>query len=212
MGLPDFEIRYTTDGSEPGGNSTRYRGPFEITKSVTIKAAAFQRTKQFGTTRTVQYMVHKASGKPYTLSHQPQKYTGGEQYGLTNGVVGAPKAWNNWVAQEGHDMDPVIDLGAVTDFSRVTTHFANAKVAWIYPPREIVVSVSDNGTDFREVARKKFNADEMQGISVETVELETPGAKGRYIRFVGTNFGKIPAGAPGEGNGAWLFFDEIIVE
>lgn len=212
VGLPDFEIRYTTDGTEPGGSSARYRGPFELTKSATIRAAAFQRTKQAGATRTVQYMVHKASGKPYTMSHQPEKYTGGEQYGLTNGVVGAPKAWNNWVAQEGYDMDPVIDLGAETDFSRITTHFANAKVAWIYPPREIVVSVSDNGTDFREVALRKFNSDEMQGISVETVELETPGARGRYIKFVGTNFGKIPADAPGGGNGAWLFFDEIIVE
>jgi hexosaminidase len=160
----------------------------------------------------VQYLVHKASGKPYTMPRTPDKFTGGEQYGLTNGVVGALKGWNNWVALVNHDIDPVIDLGAVTSFQRVSTHFLNSKVAWIYPPREVSVLVSDDGVQFKQLASVGIDADKLQGASVEPVGLQTPGARGRYLKFVAKTYGVIPAGAPGAGEGAWLFIDEIIVE
>ena len=38
-----YEIRYTTDGSEPDMNSTTYTAPFKIRKGMTVKAAAFRR-------------------------------------------------------------------------------------------------------------------------------------------------------------------------
>jgi hexosaminidase len=37
-------------------------------------------------------------------------------------------------------------------------------------------------------------------------------AKARYLKLEISNFGEIPAGAPGAGNRSWLFVDEIIVE
>jgi hexosaminidase len=210
--LPTFDIRYTTDGSEPTARSKRYKQPFKLRRSSTVKAVVIQGNKPAGNVRTVQYLVHKASGKPYTMPRTPDKFTGGEQYGLTNGVVGALKGWNNWVALVNHDIDPVIDLGAVTSFQRVSTHFLNSKVAWIYPPREVSVLVSDDGVQFKQLARVDIDADKLQGASVEPVSLQTPGARGRYLKFVAKTYGVIPAGAPGAGEGAWLFIDEIIVE
>lgn len=206
------QIHYTTDGTEPKDVSLLYNGPFALPRSTTVKAAAFQNGKKLGKTLVVAYHVHKASGKPYSLGKQPEQYTGGETYALTNGITGGLKTWNNWVALVNRDIDPVIDLGAPTDIRRVTTHFVNSKVSWIYPPRAIEVLVSDDGTAFRPVARRGFAADDMTGISLETVVLDTPGARGRYLKVVATTFGVIPAGAPGEGNGAWLFLDEIVVE
>lgn len=44
------------------------------------------------------------------------------------------------------------------------------------------------------------------------VVLPTPGVKARYVKLVATTQGMIPAGQAGEGNGAWLFLDEIIIE
>jgi hexosaminidase len=171
-----------------------------------------QKGKAVGKVRTVNYFVHKASGKPYTMPRTPDKFTGGEQYGLTNGVVGALKAWNNWVGLVNHDIDPVIDLGKTTTFSRVTTHYVNSKVAWIYPPTGVAVFVSDDGVNFKPVGAKTIDAASMQGSTVETVVLDTPGASGRYVKFVAKTFGVIPKGAAGEGEGAWLFVDEVVVE
>lgn len=210
--IADLEIRYTVDGSVPTATSKRFTAPFSLKSSGTVKAAVFKRGKMIGNVHTVDYLLHKASGKPYTLSKNPEKYTGGEQYALTNGVVGGIKTWNNWVALVNHDIDPVIDFGENTRFDKVTAHFVNAKVAWIYPPRSVQVYSSDDGVNFTLLANQDIDVEKMDGISIETVNLDTPGAKGRYLKFVAATFGVIPADAPGAGNGAWLFCDEIMVE
>jgi hexosaminidase len=45
--FPGFEIRYTTDGSEPDSKSTLYKDPVKINASV-IKAACFNRSGRSG--------------------------------------------------------------------------------------------------------------------------------------------------------------------
>lgn len=208
----DMDIRYTTDGKEPTYKSKKYDAPFAITTSTTVKAAVFEANQQQGKVKTVQYFVHKASGKPYTMPRIPDQYTGGEQFALTNGVTGNAKTWGSWVGLVNHDIDPVIDLGVTTPFSTVTTHFVNSKVSWIYPPRGVEVYGSDDGQQFTLLARQDIPAESMNGITVETVRLDTPGAAARYLKFVARTFGVIPPGAAGAGNGAWLFLDEVIVE
>ena len=210
--LPDFDIYYTTDGSTPSAASTRYQAPFPLTKTTTVKAVVVRQNKPAGKVLSITYLLHKASGKPYKMTGVPDKYTGGEQYGLTNGVVGSLKAFNNWVALNNKDMDPVIDLGAPTDINRVTTHFVNSKVAWIYPPKNVAVFVSDDGVKFKFLKNKAIDAQNLQGSTVETVVLDVPGARGRYVKVVAQTYGQIPSDAPGAGEGSWLFLDEIVVE
>lgn len=209
---PALQIRYTTDGKEPSAASPTYSESFAISKSTTVKAAVFEKGKQMGKVMRVEYLVHKASGKPYTLPRIPDRYTGGEQYALTNGVTGNIKTWGSWVGLVNHDIDPVIDLGSPTEFGSVSAHYVNSKVSWIYPPRSVEVYGSDDGQNFTLLAKKDIPAEEMTGITVETLRLETPGARARYLKFVAKTFGVIPEGAAGAGNGAWLFVDEVIVE
>lgn len=211
-GVPGTQVKYTTDGTEPKGTSAGFYSPLPLQQSTTIKAVTTQKGVVLGKTLTVRFFVHKASGKTYTMSVQPSQYSGGERYALTNGMAGALKSWNNWVGLQNSNIDPVIDLGAETDISRVTTHFINNKSAWIYPPRSIEVLVSDDGQNFRPVAKKTIDADNMQGNSLETVELSTPGAKARYLKLVAQNYGTIPPGVAGAGSGAWLFLDEVQVD
>jgi len=208
--LPLLEIRYTLDGSEPDKKSALYLEPFAIEKSVTIKAAAFYQGKKQGATLSTNINLHKASGKPYTLSKQPVQYTGGETYALTNGATGGARSWGKWVGLAGYDLDPVIDLGKSVAIDSITTHFMNAKASWIYPPRSLEVWLSEDGKNFSAAGRQELDADALQGVSVETLRIATPGARGRYLKVLAKNYGPIPAGAAGEGNGAWLFLDEII--
>lgn len=50
------EIYFTLDGSEPGTKSTLYKKPFDVRRSVTVKAACFKNGKQVGKT-TIQQIV-----------------------------------------------------------------------------------------------------------------------------------------------------------
>jgi hexosaminidase len=210
---PGLQIRFTDDKGEPSANSELYASPFRLGKTTTIMAAAFRGNRKVGKTLKVEYLIHKATGMPYTMSKQPEKYTGGEKYALTNGVSGTIKTWNNWVALVNHDLDPVIDLGDVTPIEKVTTHYISGREAWIYPPKSVEVLVSDNGRDFTSVATKTIDTEILKSdVTVQGVEIKTPGAKGRFLKVVMKTFGVIPENAPGAGNGAWLFADEIIVD
>jgi len=206
------QIKYTRDGTEPKPTSGGFYSPLAIREPTTIKAVAVKDGKIMGKTLTVRYYVHKASGKTYTMSIQPDQYSGGERHALTNGVFGAARSWNNWVGLNSGNIDPVIDFGAPTTFNKVTTHFLNNKASWIYPPRSVEVFVSDDGETFTSVAKKVIDADGLTGVNIETVELATPGAQGRYLKLVATAYGPIPEGTASAGNKTWLFLDEILVD
>ena len=209
---PEVKIRYTTNGQVPTSGSAGYSEPFSISKNTTVKAVAFADGKPLGKTLTVEYLVHKASGKPYTLAPAPDKYNGGETYALTNGITGSSKGFGSWVGLVNQDIDPVIDLGVPTVFSRVTFHYLDAQGAWIYPPRGVEVHGSMDGQNFTLLQKQPITAPVKSGSHVETVSSETPNAKARYVKVVVQKFGVIPKGAEGEGEGAWIFVDEIMVE
>jgi hexosaminidase len=206
------QIRYTTDGTEPGIESPVYTTPFTLNQTTTIKANAWQGNQLLGKTYSNQLTIHKATGKPYTLSVQPDNYKGGEQFALTNGVTGNMRTWNAWVGLSGRDLDPVIDLGESTIINRVYTHYVNSKRSWIHPPKSIEVLVSDDGISFRSEGIRKIDSEEKMNSGKERVLFSLAGVKARYIKVVATNIGTIPEGYQGAGQNAWLFLDEIVVE
>lgn len=207
-----IEIRYTLDGQEPNAGSTLYRTPISLSQTSTLKAVAIVSGVPAGKTTTATFLIHKASGKPYKLTTAPERYTGGATYGLTNGVTGGIKSWNNWVGIVNRDLDPVIDLGAETPVEKVKLQYVDGRGSWIYPPKRIEVYGSEDGQQFVLIAGKDIVTEAAAGNKVVPVEIATPGARPRYLKVVATPFGIIPEGQPGAGNGAWLFVDEIIVE
>jgi len=209
---PTVQIRYTTDGTEPSLESTIYTTPFTLSQSATIKANAWQGGKSLGKTFSIQLTVHKATGKPYTLSSQPDTYKGGEQFALTNGVTGNMRTWNAWVGLAGKDLDPVIDLGEVTTINRVYTNYVNSKKSWIHPPKSIEVLVSEDGLSFTSQGIRSIDSEEKMNSGKERILFSLSGVKARYVKIIATNIGIIPEGYQGAGQNAWLFLDEIVVE
>lgn len=209
---PTAEIRYTTDGRPPSLNSPKYISPIPITKTTTVRAAAFGKYKALGKATGVQYSIHKASGKPYTLTKKPTQYTGGSNFALTDCVSGGTKTWNQWVGLVNHDIDPVIDFGQPTAFGKVSFNYLNAKASWIWPPKGVEVYVSDDGSKFTKLNEKTIDTNTSDVTSVEKVTVETPNAKARYLKLIIKTFGVIPKDEPGGTNGAWLFVDEVVVE
>lgn len=209
---PAIEIRYTMDGKPPSMNAPRYVSPIPITRTTLLRAGTFERVKPLGKAMSVQYTIHKAMAKPYTMPRSPDRYTGGDEFALTNGVTGGIKTWNNWVGLVNHDIDPTLDFGETTAFSKVSFHYVNAKDSWIWPPRGAEVYGSEDGKEFRLLASLSIDADKMDGATVETVTLDCAGAKARYLKLIVKKYGVIPKGEPGDTNGAWLFVDEVVVE
>ncbi len=207
-------IKYTIDGTEPTSSSLQYPASgVLVTQDATIKAATFNKNgEKLSKDLSKYYYINNATGRKYTLIDQPKKYTGGETFGLTNGAKGEANNLETWVGFEGKTLDATIDLGQTMNLQKVSFAFLRDKDSWILLPREVEVLVSEDGKNFTSVKKMPLgNLDGNEKI-VQQLSVGIDGKKGRFVRVIAQNYGKLPDDHPGKGNPAWLFVDEIGVE
>ncbi|MCX6271397.1 MAG: GH92 family glycosyl hydrolase [Bacteroidetes bacterium] len=209
----DARICYTLDGKDPDSTSTLYTHSFYIRKNITIKAIAY--IKGLGTS-----VIDEASyikipgGRSVKLNTQYEnQYTAGGSSGLIDGVQGSTN-WRlgNWQGYTKNDMDAVVDLGKVQAVEKVTVGFLQDVGAWIWFPPEVIVSVSNDGINFREVAVLMTGvSDKDEKVQIKRLTASVKG-EARFIRVRAKNYGKIPSWHPGAGQDSHIFTDEIEVE
>jgi hexosaminidase len=207
--LDSSKIYYTLNGSSPSPQSTPYTAPVAIDRAGMVRAAVFQNGRQYGNEYTQTFIYHKSMGKKITLARPPhQSYNPGSAFALVNGIEGVKEYNDNqWLGYSGTNLEATIELDSVQDIHSVGLNTLSFKDQWIYPPKQLTFYLSDDGKEFKKVyERKTFD---QPGINKVRATLQQ--ARGRYIKVVAQNAGKIPAGAEGAGNPAWLFVDEIIV-
>ena len=208
--LEGGKIFFTTDSTAPTPRSTPYAQPIPVAQSGTIRAQVFLDGKPFGNEYNQTFLFHKGLAKKVTMSPEADKgHHPASTFTLVNGVEGNA-AYNDseWFGFKGTNMQAVLDLDSIQDLHLVGINTINVKGDWIYPPKEVVFSVSDDGNTFKEVYKQTAFA--QQGINKVRGRLQQ--VRGRYVKVQMQNYGRIPAGAAGAGNPAWLFADEFIVE
>lgn len=210
--IEGLDIYYTLDGSEPSTTSLHYSAPFFIDKNCQLKARSFMGDKAAGRVTELPFSMHKAAGKAIQLTNPPDdRFSGNGPGSLINGVMGNSKRFggSEWLGFEGQDFEAVIDFGGEMTFSSVSMRFFNGNGTWIYPAREVEVSVSSDGGNFTEAGKNTVATGD--GAIVET-QVALPNSKGRFLKVFAKRYGIIPEGAQGAGQEAWLFVDEIVVE
>jgi hexosaminidase len=115
-----------------------------------------------------------------------------------------------WLGWNGQDFEGTIDLGASQLINTVTTRFFNKPSDWVYMPEWVSISVSDNGTDFKEIVRRTDLQNDKDG--VQALSFAMWAVHARYLRINAKCLNPIEKGKPGEGNPGWLFVDEVKVE
>jgi len=209
--LPGAVIRYTLDGTDPVATSEQYTGIFSLHRSTQLKAALFNGPFTNGRMLQTRIKINQATAKNIVLVNPPSgQYNQGGTYTLVNGVTGN-LPWNvaDWLGFSGTDLDATIDLGSSKSIVRVGLDVLAEERNWIYPPKRVEISVSNDSTNFKVVGTR----DSITWTPItRTIEFRIPKTSARYVRIFAENFGTIPTGNPGEGNKAWLMADEIIVE
>jgi hypothetical protein len=207
----DAEITYTIDGSLPDSASPRYERPIAVTDSVTLRAVA----RVSGAASPVMTAAfRRLSDYPrVTLSarYAPQYSAGGDD-ALVDGVRGTSNfRVGRWQGYLGTDLDVTLDFGAPREFRHISMGFLQDAASWILMPRRVVVSVSDDGINFRGLGAIANTPPEREMNPVtRDFDLEASG-RARYVRLHVERYGKLPAWHPGAGNEAWFFADEILV-
>jgi len=71
--------------------------------------------------------------------------------------------------------------------------------------------VSNDNISYKSVKKMELgNAVKTENF-VQQLNISIGNNNARYIKIVAENYGKLPAGHPGEGTKAWLFVDEVSV-
>lgn len=207
--LDGGKIFFTTDSTAPTPQATPYTAPVQITHTGTLRAQVYLDGKPFGNEYNQAFLFHKALAKKISsitaadAGHRPDT-----SFVLVNGIEGnAAYNDNEWFGFNGKDMEAIVELDSIQDIHLVGINTINAKGDWIYPPKQVVFAVSDDGKTFKEVYKQNTFA--QQGIN--KVRGHFQAVRGKFVKVQMQNFGRIPAGAAGAGNGAWLFADEFII-
>jgi len=212
---PSPEIRYTTDGSDPGAESPEYIKPLKMNGKSTVKAAIFDDGKMMGRISSKSININKATVMKvqYNIPFS-DRYKGFGDRTLVNGISGSGDFNDGqWQGFEGTDMDVVIDLGSETTVSSISSGYMAAVGSWIFLPQSVEYSLSSDGTNFAEpkVIITEVRPED-QGKRTETYFISFPEVPARFVRVVARGQITCPPWHAGAGNNAWLFCDEIVVE
>lgn len=209
---PGTAIFYTTDGSPPTLRSKRYHRPIILTAGATIRAvsvrnnilsaaaeAAFTKTRRVGSI---------ALGTQYS-----DQYTAGGNDGLIDGILGVEDfRVGRWQGYHRVDLDATITLDSLRTVNRIAVRFLQDNNAWIFFPTHITYEVSIDGAVFENIFSGTTGIPpEKDGVMIKSVE-QSVNKTIRYIRIRASNIGVCPSWHKGNGEDAWLFADEIIIE
>lgn len=210
--IDDAPIYYTLDGSEPTVKSNLYTGPLSLKQSAVIKARVI---REDGVSRiwadSISY--NKATSATVTLAKPAHsRYSSTGPGVLTDGRFGGA-AFNtdSWLGFEG-DLDATLDLGEAKDVSSLSFTALVNTPNWIFDTPVVTVQVSDNGTDFREVAKVEYPVVTEHVIDLVKHKVDFPSVTARYVRVHIPHLQSIPEWqGPGAGKPAFIFVDEIIL-
>ncbi|CCY52017.1 MULTISPECIES: glycoside hydrolase family 20 protein [Bacteroides] len=167
--------------------------PFDLSKEVGERPEAAVPVEHLGLMKTVKY----------TSPYAPQYTAGGDSAlvdGLRGGWTYGDKRWQGFL---NTDMDITVDLGEMKEISSIAAEFMQLSGPYVWLPREVIISISEDGNTFTEQARLHTDVPTTEDRLVfRTYEWDGK-ASARYVRYQALSNGI---------EGGWLFTDEIVIK
>ncbi len=155
-----------------------------------------------------------ATGKNILIKNMyAHQYSGNGDETLIDGAIGSLDFTDKeWLGFQGTDVEVIIDLKEKTKDKQIECRFLVNQRSWIFSPEKVVISVSVNGKDYKEV--KTFNIaarKQNRNIEIKKFKIDVRNTKVRFIKVQAKNIITCPNWHDGAGGKAWLFIDEIII-
>lgn len=211
-----FQIRYTTNGSNPSANTRLYTKPFFIRANAQIKAAYFGKHASNDLMSISEGSFFKRPNK-YTvklLSTYNKQYTAGGDNGIIDGLYGDTD-WRKgrWQGFQSQDFEAIVYLNETKSVQQVSANFLQDQRSWIFYPLEVSFFYSDDEENWSLLERIPLNKSTRDDDRNTTFKVVcTKPCKAKYIKAIAANYGKLPTWHPGVGGDAFIFIDEIEVQ
>ena len=204
--VPTAQILYALNGTDIAA-AEKYTAPITLTQTTEYKAFVLG-GKVSNTVTTGKVTFHKAIGKPvsYTPTYH-RSYQGQGEGTLTNVIRGTKNfhdgQWLGWLGMDTVTL--ALDMEELTEVSEVRVGAMDCQSAGIFYPTKVVVLVSADGKQFKEVGNIAEPCEIRGKTTLKDFVLQFDTEKARYIKIVLTN------AVPPKGGDAWLFIDEVLV-
>ncbi len=205
--------RMVHEGSKPS-KWMFYSDPIPISNSVKVEfyAQDKEKNKSFIESSTFIKIQHKwevSYETPYS-----NQYTAGGNDGLIDLLRGNESfSSGRWQGYYGDDFIATLDMKENRDIKSVKIGMLQSPYSWIWFPKSIRISISEDGQHYVEAGIIKNDYPlNSSGTTIKDFELSGLQKNARYIRIQAENIGVCPDWHVGAGEKAWIFMDEIIVE
>ncbi|MCU0345624.1 MAG: chitobiase/beta-hexosaminidase C-terminal domain-containing protein [Saprospiraceae bacterium] len=214
-GFAKVNIHYTTDGKEPDSTSALYKGPFTISASGEVKAVS--NLAGWTTSPVAAKTFVKVRHKPtaVTLAEPPnERYKADGEKSLIDFQRGGDSFRSGkWLGWEGQNCVATLDLGKVTDISKVTAGCFEDTGGWIFFPKGMRVFTSTDGKSFKKVKEATYPIAKTTTRPGSKIFMENfASTQARYVKVEVLSALKNPSWHPNKGEPCWVFVDEILVE
>ena len=210
----DTKILYTTDGTFPTLQSNIYQQPIVVSESMTIKAISTLGGKLMGGKPSSQsFVLHKAIGTNVVYTNSVNtNYLADGPNSLTDGVRGTTAAGKYWHGIDKKDLVATLDLGEQKLIESISLGCLQNYKDWIFLPQSVSFEISTDGLTFTllQTIANTISVNEVNAL-LHDFTVQFPVQKVKWIRISAKNIGVCPKGHTGEGQPAWLFADEIVV-
>lgn len=205
------EIRYSVNDSvwQP------YQNPISIQSDSDIRALVVKDGLVLSDTFSETLHFHKGVKGQIHLKSEPQPaYATGGKNALINGIFGSDTRYGDseWLGFLEDHLAIEIELPEEQLIDHIDMRFYHAPGQWIYAPKIVAARVT---LENNETVANKFSPilEEDSNTAITRITF-TEGEKviAKKILLLINCFGNIPEGAQGEGNTAWTFIDEIVIE
>lgn len=206
--LPEREIRYTLDGSEPDANSRVYTEPLTVIPGTVVRAAVFKSNSRVGEILSLRTLAHAAVGRQLVSSEAAAGL-------LVNGVRGSEKLTDGeWVDLYDRDATFEIHWNELHTISSLGIGLLNNAGMGIHLPASLHVLVSQDGHNFISLQQYEFSEAErfQQGHFRTTRYFEFESRQVLSLRLVVQNPGTTPGWHLRNGTATRAALDELIVE
>ncbi|MEP1033708.1 GH92 family glycosyl hydrolase [Ekhidna sp.] len=194
-----------------GGQAKEYEVPFTIDRSTDLYVWAEKGGKESLKAKSSFYKIPEKRSISLATVYA-NHYTAGGNMALIDFIRGGEDfRTGSWQGYEGVDLEAVVDMGKVSNYTVAKIGFLQDENAWIFLPTEVRFYVSNDGENFEELGVDSNDISyKEKGAILKDFKINRP-FNGRYIKIVAKNRGVCPPDHKGAGGKSWIFADEIVI-
>lgn len=206
--VEDLDIRYTLDGTDPDKTSTLYNKEFPISQNVEVRAQAFKGDNPVGYVSKMYFPIHQAANQKAQVISGTETREAPKLTDLNYAKLAQEDP--NWQTL-GRDSEIQIEFKDPIEVHEVKFDALRYTISGIYPPNEVEVWGSPDGSEFMPLGKLAEPKAIIQGRNKIPYHIPLRTSKVKFLKIQIKSVTPIPNGHHLAGQSSYMAIDEILV-